>query len=155
MAVRAKPPAKRKQAASAADAGANDLEVLHPDRPVTIAGREVVVREYGFIEGQRLLPMLKPFLDDLKTLLVNDEPLRIGDVQTFLGCHIDAITEAVAIAADVDQEWMASLNQDEGQTLLMIWWSVNGPFYVRSAHGRIQADQAVAKAVAGLTSTQP
>lgn len=155
MAERAKAPSKPKKAISTAEAGADDLEVLHPNRPVTMAGREVVVREYGFIEGQRLLPLLKPFLDDIKVLLTGDGPLLIGDIQTFLGCHIDAITEAVAIAADVDQEWMAALNQDDGQTLLMIWWSVNGPFYVRSAHGQIRADQAVAKAAAGLTSTQP
>jgi len=136
--------------------GANDLEILHPNRSATIAGREVVVREYGFIEGQRLLPTLRPFLDDIKALISSDAPLAIGDVQTFIGRHIDAVTDAMAIAADVDVEWLGQLSQDDGQALLMMWWAANGPFYIRSARSQIMADQAVAKAsAAGPTFTQP
>ena len=48
-----------------AEPGADDLQVLHPERSPIIAGRQVTVREYGFIEGLGLRPLAQPFLDEL------------------------------------------------------------------------------------------
>lgn len=46
--------------------GAEDLSVIHPDRTIIIAGRDVVMREYGFFESLELLPLLEPILVDLE-----------------------------------------------------------------------------------------
>lgn len=35
--------------------GAEDLSVINPDRTIIIAGRDVVMREYGFFESLELL----------------------------------------------------------------------------------------------------
>ncbi|WP_312679869.1 DUF6631 family protein [Stutzerimonas nitrititolerans] len=136
-----------------AAAGQDDLEVLHPNRSATIAGRSVTVREYGFIEGMRLRPLLQPFLDDLHTMMLGDALPGLDQITMTLGAHIDAVSEAVAIAADVELEWLAGLSQDDGMHLLMLWWGANGPFYVRSVRNRIATDRAVEKLRAGQMST--
>lgn len=130
------------------EAGADDLEVLHPERLLTIAGREITVREYGFVEGLRLLPVAEPIIASLQGDLSRGTP-SFESIMGAIAQHADVAVRLMAIAADVDAEWIESLSQDEGQLLLMVWWSVNGPFYLRTAATR----QAVA-ARAGATSMQ-
>lgn len=130
-------------------AGDDDLEVLHPERRATIAGREVTVREYGFVEGLRLQPLVEPIVADLQTLLGGGVP-TLEAVLAVLGRHADRVVALLAVAADVDEEWVAGLSQDDGHLLLMLWWGANGPFYLRAA-----AMRRLAAARAGATSTPP
>ncbi len=150
MARKAKAPARP---APAAAPGAGDLDVLHPDRSATIAGRQVRVREYGFVEGLKLRPILQPFLDDLHAVVIDAGIPQLDHIVALLGEHADAIAHAVAVAADVEQQWLAGLNQDDGMNMLMLWWGANGPFYVRSVFSRIATDREVARLRAGPTST--
>lgn len=140
---------------SAPEAGADDLSVLHPDRPVTIAGKAIVVREYGFVEGLRLRPTLQPFLDELHAIAVGGRLPELEEITSMLGSHADAVSHAICVAADIELEWLERLNQDDGQHLLMLWWAANGPFYIRSVFQRIAASRAVASQHAGEISTQP
>ncbi len=156
MGERVARPRSGKAVAAKEEQGANDLEVLHPNRSATIAGREVVVREYGFVEGMKMLGMLEPFLADLKQLMEDDQPLTVAACSVLFSQHMDVITEAVAVAADVDVEWLAELSQDDGYHLIMLWWTANGPFYIRTARNRIFADRVErARATVGQTFTQP
>ncbi|WP_074919334.1 DUF6631 family protein [Ectopseudomonas toyotomiensis] len=139
--------------------GANDLEVLHPNRSATIAEREVVVREYGFVEGMQMLAMLEPLLVDLQDMMANTKPLDFHSSSTLFAKHMEIITYAIAVSADVEVEWLGQLNQEDGYHLLMLWWGVNGPFYIRTVRDRViverAAAQSAAKAGAGQTSTPP
>lgn len=129
-------------------AGADDLEVLHPERLLTIAGREVTVREYGFVEGLRLLKLAEPIIAGLQGDLSRGAP-SFESIMGVVAEHADVAVQLIAVACDVDAEWIESLSQDEGHLLLMAWWGVNGPFYMRTAATRL----AVA-ARAGATSMQ-
>lgn len=135
--------------------GADDLQVLHTERSATIAGRVVVVREYGFIEGLGLRPLVQPFLDDLHAQIASGGVPELEQILVILGTHHETIQALVAKAADVEPEWVASLNQDDGYVLLILWWEVNGPFYFRSVLRRVLAEKATAALRAGRTSTPP
>ncbi|HBO4355100.1 TPA: hypothetical protein L4U31_002858 [Pseudomonas aeruginosa] len=136
--------------------GEDDLQVLHPDITVTVAGQSLVVREYGFVEGLQLRPRVQPLLDDLYALL-KGEALELEQIVVVLGKHAELTIQLVAQAANVDVGFVQSLNQVDGQRLLMAWWTANGPFYVRGQAERVQVEAAVEKARlhAGATSTQP
>lgn len=101
----AKPRAPRDSSASGQEPGADDLEILHPDRTVEIHGRTVTMREYGFVEGLKLRATMQPFLDDLHAMVVNDRGLppldRIIDV---LASHHSLVVQLIAQAADVELE---------------------------------------------------
>jgi len=153
MAERAKPPAKRKQAASAADAGAQDLAVLNPDAPAKIAGRQLVMREYGFIEGMRLQNLYAPFVNDLYQVMRDSPDVPLHEVVELLGRHVDAVEELMAVAADVELDWVRGLADVDGMNLLYLWWNVNCPFFMRRVFDRRSAEVAVEKARAGAMST--
>ncbi len=142
-----------------AEPGADDLQVLHPDISLKIAGRELVVREYGFVEGLKLRPRVQPLLDDLYVLLEQQQKLDLEQIVVILGKYADLVMELVAIAADVELEFLLNpkLTQNEGQALLMAWWAANGPFYLRALVDRKHAEVAAeeARRRAGAMSMQP
>ena len=146
---------KVKPSATAPAEGADDLTVLHPDRSATIAGRAVTVREYGFIEGLGLRPVAQAFLDDLHASVAGGTLPELEGILVILGHHHLAIEQLIATAADVEQDWVAHLNQDDGYHLLMLWWAANGPFFVRSVFQRIATERQLAALRDGAKSTQP
>lgn len=140
--------------APAAAEGADDLNVLHPNLEATLNGRQVVVREYGFIQGLKLQAELQPFLDGLYALTVAGTMPAMHEIIALIGTHTDLITRAMAISIDVDpQELLTLSDQQEGNTLLMKWWIVNGPFAWRCVRDRIMGERALANRLAGQTFT--
>lgn len=145
----------RKVAKPAPEPGADDLEILHPEREVIIVGRQLVVREYGFVEGLRLMPLAEPLIEALRTHLEDGQPWGVEAVHAMLGRHAEAVVRLMAVAADVEPEWIDSLDQNAGTELMFWWWTVNGPFYMRCAVDRAKAALAVKAQRAGRTSTPP
>lgn len=140
---------------------AEDLDVLHPERTLTLAGRQLTLREYGFVEGLRLRPLMQPLLDDLHRAVAAGKLPELESVLVILANHYEASLDLVAVAADVERAWIDTLSQDDGYLLLTVWWSVNGPFFLRSVVQRIaaaavmEAVRAQAKAPVGPISTPP
>lgn len=135
----------------------DDLEILHPERELRIQGALIQVREYGFVEGLKIRPIAQPFIDSLGALFKSGN-LTTETVIDTVAEHLDAVLELVAIAADVDREWIEQLNDADGQALLMTWWGVNGPFFVRALQTRaitelLEAQRKAGQASAGQTST--
>ena len=146
-----------KPAVPAADAG-DALEILHPERTATIAGREITVREYGFVESMRLHVLIQPILDDLRALVVAGGVPNLDDVLSMLAHHDEAIVQLLARAADVEPEWVAGLSSADGELLLYLWWGVNGPFWLGGVVRRIAAERIAARIAMspdGETSTPP
>lgn len=143
-----------KAPAPAAAEGADDLQVLHPNLVAELNGRQVVVREYGFIEGLQLQAELQPFLDGLYEMAKGGTLVPLHEIVGLLGRHSALIGRAIAIAADVEpQEVLELKDQQQGHTLLMKWWIANGPFFWRCVRDRIVGEREVAKRLAGQTST--
>lgn len=110
----------------------SDLAILHPDRPVEIAGRSIVVREYGFIEGQRLLHLAEPLIKEIANAFAGGVPAFI-EFQFIAAKYIDNLTKLISVSIDQPEEWLEGLSPIDGDLLLNIWWEVNGNFYIRSA----------------------
>lgn len=138
--------------------GAEDLAILHPERKLEIAGREITVREYGFVAGLRLRPLMQPLLDDLRGLVRDGSSTDLGAIMAMLGTHWQATLTLAAEAAEVERDWVDGLDAEQGELLLTVWWSVCGPFFWRNVIGRIAAERIaaeLAKGRAGRTSTSP
>ncbi|MGH8039901.1 MAG: DUF6631 family protein [Stenotrophomonas sp.] len=133
----------------------DDLDVLHPERSTVIAGREIMVREYGFIEGARLAPKIKPLTDDLHVLIADaDVPPGFDAISEVLASHIEVVLELIAIAANVEPEWVTGLNDQDGDFLALLWWQANASFFIRRVL-RKAAQEKVARSLAGAGFTQP
>lgn len=122
----------RKRSSSHKKESVNELDILFPERSAEIAGRSITVREYSFVEGQRLLHLAEPFVKDVISLFAGDTP-DYTDIQFIAAKHIDNLIELVSVSIDQPKEWVNSLSNGDGDLLMNIWWSVNGNFYIRSA----------------------
>lgn len=153
MATKVDPPVKKPAPGAEAE---QDLAVLHPEQTVMIAGRQLVVREYGFVEGLRLRPLTQPIVDALYGAVADQgTPPELEVIMGILADHADALVPLMAAAADIDESWVAGLGQDDGYTLMMVWWTVNGPFFIRRVFNRKVARRAVESLRDGQTSTTP
>lgn len=137
---------------TAPDKGADDLSVLHPDVTLTIAEREVTVREYRFEEGLRIRALMRPFTADLDRMFSEGGEVLTEDVADLMGQHVDLVRQAIARSAGVEPEWVAALNDVDGDLLANVWWGVCGPFFVRQVVRRA-AERARRMAFAGATSS--
>lgn len=145
--------AKRRTATPEGGSAASDLDILHPDRSITLADREVTVREYGFIEGQRLLPIAEPLLAALAAAIGGKAVPTYRAVQAIIGAHIDLVVrlaarsilppEAPLSAVDEEVKWIEALRPDDGTVLVLTWWAVNGPFYMRNVVQSLVVERAL------------
>lgn len=148
---------KTRVTAPAKPAAADELDILHPERSATLGGRRITVREYGFVEGLRLRPLMQPFTDALHRLMQDGQPLPYEQALSLMAEHIDSVLELVAVAADVELDFVQQLSDDDGQTLLMLWWGANHPFFLRRVQSRLQIErlEALGRNSAGAPSTPP
>lgn len=118
-------------------AGSEDLEILHPERTIHLANRDITVREYGFVDGLRLRARYQPFVTALGELMQRDPEITMDTLQGLLAEHLDDVTALVCAAADISPEFFEGLTDIEGELLMATWWEVNGPFFVRRLGWRL------------------
>lgn len=139
--------------------GADDLPILMPNVPLAIAGRKIVVREYGFSEGLRVRALMAPFTADLDREFASGREALVEDIMDLLGKHLERVQQAIAqsiapageAAGPEDVAWVAGLGDRDGDLLINAWWGVNGLFFVRQVLRR-NAERAKRAALAGATS---
>lgn len=124
----------------------DDLAILHPDREVTIAGRCLVIREYGFVEGLKMRAIAQPFIDALYALTGGSggRPPSFRDIESMLVEHWQQVLPLVARAADVDVDWIEGLKDEDGYHLMQEWWLANSGFFIRRVVERLATERAVA-----------
>lgn len=149
MARRAPTAGRKAPAAKPQRAPVSDLAILHPEQAIALRGRTVLVREYGYIEGLRLHAGIRLLLDALyaRFSAAGDPPSGFEvrelfaehavTVQWLIGQAITAYPETNDALEVFSQEvarnaqWVATLNDVEGDALLTLWWGVNGGFFSR------------------------
>ncbi|HGM5881346.1 TPA: DUF6631 family protein [Stenotrophomonas maltophilia] len=124
---------------------ADELDILAAQQQGQVDGKTVIVREYGFFEGARVLPVAAPLLADLQPLFEGrDAPLML-EVTDVLLSHPDVIRHLLACAiapppgdstdtaAEVraKEAWLETLNETDGERMLLLWWQANGNFLLR------------------------
>ncbi len=149
-----KPRAARDSSASGQAPGADDLEILHPERTVEIHGRTLTIREYGFVEGLKLRATMQPFLDELHAMVAQEKGVpAVERIIGALATHHSLVVQLIAQAVDVEPEWIKALPARPGKDLMYLWWVVNGPFFVGEVMDRIATEHDEASRRAGPTPT--
>jgi hypothetical protein len=126
--------------ASDATATADDLAILHPDRTLTLGGRAITLREYGFFEGLDVADRAAAFIADL-VLASDDGALRYAHVRRLFGRHRAVIPAIAAQAGDVEVAWLEALPPDDLELYLATWFAVNAAFFVREVLAELRETQ--------------
>ena len=146
-------PAPAAEDPSAAESGA----ALLPDATLTIAGRKITVREYGFFEGLEVAGRAAPFIADL-VALGRSGSLRYSAARRLFGKHAEIVVAIAAQAADVEPEWVRSLKPADAETFMATWFAVNGGFFGREVVTELQEERqlrAMASPSTGSSSGSP
>lgn len=108
----------------------DDTDVLFPERVLSIAGEDVTVREFTFLEGIRLDAKIQPLLDGFEAA-AEDDATGAELMATLLVDHQELMIELLATCSDRDVEWVESLSDSDGQDLMWTFWQVNRRFFLR------------------------
>jgi hypothetical protein len=94
-----------------------------------VDGRELTVTPVTVGQLPKLLQWLDPLFDDLMSL--GDEP-QLDDLFGLVIAHGEPVLKAVALAARVDEPWVAQLLPDRLAALMAVLLEVNGDFFRRA-----------------------
>lgn len=126
----------------------SELQTLLPEATVTIDGGKVTLHEYTFTEGLQVDRIAQPLIDGLQHLFLDGdaEDLAISELSAVFGEHPQIMVQMLAISTGQPEEWVAGLDDNSGQVLLMAWWTVNRHFFVRRLVKELAKRQAVERA---------
>lgn len=123
---------------------ADELDILAGQQQGQIDGKTIIVREYGFFEGARVLPAAAPLLADLQPLFEGRESPSLLQVTDVLLSHPDVLRHLLACAiapppgdgtnaaeVQAQEAWLETLNETDGEQMLLLWWQANGNFLLR------------------------
>lgn len=146
---------KKAAPSAAAKSAAEDLSALQPNVTISVADRKVTIREYGFWEGLEVAHKAAGFIADLVIPCASGS-LTFAQVRRLFGSHKDVIVAISAQAADVDADWVLSLEKKpaDAELFLSTWFAVNTGFFMREVVAEIrEAKQRAAMRPTGSDSS--
>ncbi len=120
----------------------SDLDILLPDRTLQIAGADITVHEYTFMQGLQISDFAKSFIDELTILFLTEDQFSLSRLDALFGRHPEIIAKLLSLATGQPVHWVEALSDGDGQLLLKTWWSVNAPFFVQRLAQEMGARQA-------------
>jgi len=150
MARKLEKPAPATAEPVSAEAG---LSALQPDTTLTVAGRKITVREYGFFEGLEVADRAAPFIADMHVQCA-DGTLTYSRIRRLFGKHRAIVVEIAAQASGVEPEWLQALSPSDAELLMSTWFAVNSGFFVHELVVEMQVQrQNTAPTSTGLASS--
>lgn len=135
---------------SATDTTGQDAAILFPDETLTLAGEEVMVREFRYAEGLRAAALARPLLAGLRALIEAQGDIEPEALDGLIGEHQAVWVDLLAMSAGRDAEWVGGLTDRDGLALSMAFWRANGPFFTR----RLVVAAALAEGLGGLSRSR-
>ena len=143
-------------------AAAEELEVLFPDRALTVrdpdtgAAAALTVREFRFREGLEAQAAGAQLIAALAAL-VPAAPGAPGpgpaEIDAALGAHADIWLDSVARACGRPAAWLARLGDADARAVSEAMWSANGGFFARRAAAAAAAARTSAAAPCPLPAS--
>ena len=137
----------------AADQAAQDLAVINPNVTITLAGEQITVTEYPFFTWINLKPRSEALRIDLSFLLDTKEATFTEDVLEVFEENIADVKFLVSQSINKPEEFIQALSNQDIETLLLTWWTVNKHFFMKSAGRLMRQRKRLASHRAGQTSS--
>jgi len=124
-------PSKVEAAGEDSTSPAVALAEISPEVRLTVAGRTLTIREYGFFEGLEVAHKAQPLIAAMHAMCA-DGNLEYSRIRRLFGVHRDVVIEIAAQAADVEPEWVRGLERKpaDAELFLDTWFGVNSSFFV-------------------------
>lgn len=108
------------------------LEVLFPDKQISIADKTFTMRELRFGEQLQYAHLLQPIAQRFDSIDLESDPEDAANkVLDLLSLEYERVMQLMAICSRQSINWIKSLPPERGEDLLFYWWSVNSHFFIR------------------------
>ncbi|OOF65127.1 DUF6631 family protein [Rodentibacter sp. Ppn85] len=113
----------------------SELDILYPNRDITVGGETVTVKEYTLLQQMQHHAKFTPFVAGLRAILGDGSPddIKFEQIMQALSDNYHDIIELVAISTGKTPAFIANLEAKEGEDLILLWWAVNSDFFTRKA----------------------
>jgi hypothetical protein len=128
-------------------------QALRPDVRVTIAGRDLVVREYAFFEGLEVAHQAQALIAAMHAAAIADGSLRYDRIRRLFGVHSDVVIPIAAQAADVEPDWVLQLSRSDAERFISAWFSANSSFFVHEVVVELREERQRAAALGLIGSS--
>ena len=118
---------------------ASELDILYSTRTIEIAGKTIKVHELTFSEQLQVSHLLKPIAVKFDAINLDDDSNASNIIYDTLAEEADNLIKLLAICTNQPVEWVKSLSPEEGELLMVYWWSVNSNFFIRRQLRKSQA----------------
>jgi hypothetical protein len=108
-----------------------EAEILFPDADIVIGGETITVREFGFIEAMKVEPIAWPIIEALADIGTDWESVDFRQVMMVFADNAEAFVQLIAASTGKSPEWVAELNDRDGNAIANTFWRVNQGFFVR------------------------
>lgn len=119
---------------------AGDHSALLPDVALTVAGRAITVREYGFFEGLEVANRAAAFIADMQAQCA-DGSMTYAGVRRLFGKHQACVVDIAAQAAGVEPDWLSGLGAADAELFMSTWFAVNCGFFMHELVVQMQVQQ--------------
>lgn len=135
---------------------ASEIDVLYPERVLTLAGEEITVRELAFAQTLRLEAAMAPMIQAFIDLPVDDDGERVtAQLWILFGEHAQAWIGFMATACGKPREWVEQLSDADGRALTMTVWGVNAAFFTRRVISGMIARRSATRVTSDMANCTP
>lgn len=115
----------------------NDLEVLIPNREITLAGEIITVREYSFKDALTI----GNDIDQFVALIVNEmngtNKITIEQADAIIMNNLKLVYSLISTSIQKSITWIEALSYEDGLQVLDWWWVVNSGFFMNAVTRKI------------------
>lgn len=115
----------------------NNLEVLMPNREITLAGETITVREYSFKDALTIGNEIDQFVALIVAEMNSTNTLSIEQADLIIMNNLELVYSLISTSIQKPITWIEALSYEDGLQLLDWWWVVNSGFFMNAVTRKI------------------
>lgn len=115
----------------------NNLEVLMPNREITLAGETITVREYSFKDALTIGNEIDQFVALIVAEMNSTNKLSIEQADLIIINNLELVHSLISTSIQKPVTWIEALSYENGLQLLDWWWVVNSVFFMNAVTRKI------------------
>jgi len=112
---------------------ADELSTIFKEKKLKIGSRDITITEFSFLKGLQVAKLAQPLIDDLSKALRDsgNGDIGISILEQVFFDHFTLFRQLIVESSDIDDlAFFDQLKDNEGQLLLMTFWTVNSGFFL-------------------------
>ena len=121
----------------------NDLDILMPNREITIANEVITIREYSFKDALTIGAEIDQFTGLIVAAMNGTNKITIEQADAIFINNLELVNSLISVSINKPISFIESLGYEDGIQLLDWWWVVVSGFFMNAVTRKIIRQNAV------------